>query len=111
MVKNNMTRTISHINNLEELFELLEEDAPSGNAIFKTRNSKFAGIQYTYNVVHFHEEPEYPGHLTLQYEYDIIHLPNKDLLTDENTKKEFEDHIGDILVYMISEGRMNDYKD
>jgi hypothetical protein len=103
--------TPDNINNINDMFEILPEDAPNGNAIFKLVNSKFAGIQYTYNTINMFEDPELPEYLTLKYEYDIIHLPNKDMLQDDETKKELENLLGDIVVYMISEGRLNDNPD
>ena len=87
-------------NDYEVLFDEYEDEKL---ARIKLTSDKWSGIIYNYHTVRFLEEDE--ENATLKFEYDVISTPENldvDNFTEED-HREFEQHLGDILVVIIEE--------
>jgi len=67
------------------------------------KDHKYTGIKFVLGKVQIKDEQD---HCTLKYDYDIIEN-NSDFAIIDDTKKEFETCIGDLLVEMIGQGLLN----
>lgn len=90
--------------NLKDEYEVLfDEYTGEDIARIKLTSGKWDGIIYAYHTIGFVEQED--DDAILKFEYDVIQTPEEldvESLTEED-KKEFENHLGDILVSIIEE--------
>jgi hypothetical protein len=92
-------------NDYEVLFDEYKDEKL---ARIKLTSGRWDGIIYNYHTIRFIEEEG--DNAVLKFEYDIVSTP-KDFVIDnltEEDKREFDDHIGDILVSIIEDAASNE---